>query len=138
MENQHTTGFGTRTPTEACPEAIFLTGIQSIVGVVLQSAMVSAQYAGHCGYDNAECHDQCTVKANRVLKVKESCPCPCLIRAYRGAVIQLRPFLTTALDGSDRPGSLLVRLIPGKGPRHPLEDAWAPQPVWAFEEQKII
>lgn len=40
MENQHTTGFGTRTPTEACPEAIFLTGMQSIVGVILQSATV--------------------------------------------------------------------------------------------------
>jgi hypothetical protein len=41
MENQHTTGFGSRMPTEECPEAIFLMCMQGIVGVILQSVMVS-------------------------------------------------------------------------------------------------
>ncbi|XP_021918292.1 ATP-sensitive inward rectifier potassium channel 8-like isoform X3 [Zootermopsis nevadensis] len=40
MENQHTTGFGARMPTEECPEAIFLMCMQGIVGVILQSIMV--------------------------------------------------------------------------------------------------
>ncbi|XP_069689268.1 ATP-sensitive inward rectifier potassium channel 8-like isoform X1 [Periplaneta americana] len=40
MENQHTTGFGVRMPTEECPEAILLLCMQGIVGVILQSIMV--------------------------------------------------------------------------------------------------
>lgn len=40
MENQHTTGFGSRMPTEECPAAIILMCVQGIVGVVLQSIMV--------------------------------------------------------------------------------------------------
>ncbi|PSN51894.1 hypothetical protein C0J52_11590 [Blattella germanica] len=40
MENQHTTGFGVRMPTEECPEAIILLCMQGIVGVILQSIMV--------------------------------------------------------------------------------------------------
>lgn len=40
MENQHTTGFGSRMPTEECPEAIILLCMQAIVGVILQSAIV--------------------------------------------------------------------------------------------------
>ncbi|PNF19691.1 hypothetical protein B7P43_G15908 [Cryptotermes secundus] len=40
MENQHTTGFGSRMPTEECPAAIILMCVQGIVGVVLQSILV--------------------------------------------------------------------------------------------------
>ncbi|KAJ9595459.1 hypothetical protein L9F63_013370 [Diploptera punctata] len=40
MENQHTTGFGVRMPTEECPEAVILLCLQAIAGVILQSIMV--------------------------------------------------------------------------------------------------
>ncbi|XP_067002182.2 ATP-sensitive inward rectifier potassium channel 12-like [Anabrus simplex] len=45
MENQHTTGFGSRVPTEECPEAIFLLCVQSIVGVTLQAATLGIVFA---------------------------------------------------------------------------------------------
>ncbi|GLH09455.1 Inwardly rectifying K+ channel, putative [Gryllus bimaculatus] len=45
MENQHTTGFGGRAPTEECPEAIFLMCAQAIVGVTLQTAMLGIVFA---------------------------------------------------------------------------------------------
>ncbi|KAJ8877250.1 hypothetical protein PR048_021704 [Dryococelus australis] len=45
MENQHTTGFGARMPTEECSEAIFLMCIQAIVGVTIQSVFVGIVFA---------------------------------------------------------------------------------------------
>ncbi|EEB11019.1 inwardly rectifying K+ channel protein, putative [Pediculus humanus corporis] len=40
VETQHTIGFGTRSTSEECPEAIFVMCIQSIVGVMIQAFMV--------------------------------------------------------------------------------------------------
>ncbi|XP_067004374.1 ATP-sensitive inward rectifier potassium channel 12 [Anabrus simplex] len=45
MENQHTTGFGSRMPTEECPEAIFMMCAQAIVGVTIQTAMLGIVFA---------------------------------------------------------------------------------------------
>ncbi|XP_049774133.1 ATP-sensitive inward rectifier potassium channel 12-like isoform X1 [Schistocerca cancellata] len=45
MENQHTTGFGARMPTEECPEAIFLMCAQGIVGVTIQTAVLGMMFA---------------------------------------------------------------------------------------------
>lgn len=45
MENQHTTGFGARMPTEECPEAIFLMCMQAIVGVIIQTALLGIVFA---------------------------------------------------------------------------------------------
>nr|CAD7402791.1 unnamed protein product [Timema poppensis] len=45
MENQHTTGFGTRMPTEECLDAIILMCWQGIVGVTLQAAFVGLIFA---------------------------------------------------------------------------------------------
>lgn len=36
VETQHTTGYGSRTPTAECTEAILLLCIQSIIGVMIQ------------------------------------------------------------------------------------------------------
>lgn len=36
IETQHTIGYGARTTTEECPEAIFIMSLQSIVGVLIQ------------------------------------------------------------------------------------------------------
>lgn len=36
LETQHSTGYGTRSPTSECMEAIFLVCIQSIIGVIIQ------------------------------------------------------------------------------------------------------
>ncbi|XP_063244509.1 ATP-sensitive inward rectifier potassium channel 8-like isoform X2 [Bacillus rossius redtenbacheri] len=45
MENQHTTGFGARMPTEECPEAVFLMCMQAIVGVTIQAVFVGIVFA---------------------------------------------------------------------------------------------
>nr|CAD7592276.1 unnamed protein product [Timema genevievae] len=45
MENQHTTGFGARMPTEECLDAIILMCWQGIVGVTLQAAFVGLIFA---------------------------------------------------------------------------------------------
>ena len=37
---QHTTGFGIRMTSEKCPDAVFLTCLQSIVGVMLEAFLV--------------------------------------------------------------------------------------------------
>lgn len=41
IETQHTIGYGSRSTTEECPEAIFIMCIQSIAGVMIQAFMVS-------------------------------------------------------------------------------------------------
>ncbi|XP_017785588.1 PREDICTED: G protein-activated inward rectifier potassium channel 3-like [Nicrophorus vespilloides] len=45
VETQHTIGYGNRTPTEACPEAIFFLCLQSITGVMIQAFMVGIVFA---------------------------------------------------------------------------------------------
>ncbi|XP_019876063.2 G protein-activated inward rectifier potassium channel 3 isoform X2 [Aethina tumida] len=45
VETQHTIGFGGRTITEECPEAIFVMCTQSIVGVITQAFMVGVVFA---------------------------------------------------------------------------------------------
>lgn len=40
IETQHTIGYGVRTTTEECPEAIFIMCFQSIYGVFIQAFMV--------------------------------------------------------------------------------------------------
>ncbi|CAH0397839.1 unnamed protein product [Chilo suppressalis] len=45
VETQHTIGYGSRTPSEECPEAIFVMCIQSIVGVFIQAFMVGLIFA---------------------------------------------------------------------------------------------
>lgn len=40
IETQHTIGYGVRTTTEECPEAIFVMCFQSIYGVFVQAFMV--------------------------------------------------------------------------------------------------
>ncbi|XP_015590639.1 uncharacterized protein LOC107265566 isoform X2 [Cephus cinctus] len=45
IETQHTIGYGSRTTTEECPEAIFVMCIQSIAGVMIQAFMVGIVFA---------------------------------------------------------------------------------------------
>jgi len=45
VETQHTIGYGTRQTTEACPEAVLVMSIQSIVGVVISSCMAGIVFA---------------------------------------------------------------------------------------------
>ncbi|CAH1181200.1 unnamed protein product [Phyllotreta striolata] len=45
IETQHTIGYGGRTTTEECPEAIFVMCIQSITGVMIQAFMVGVVFA---------------------------------------------------------------------------------------------
>ncbi|XP_050684435.1 G protein-activated inward rectifier potassium channel 3-like isoform X3 [Leptidea sinapis] len=45
IETQHTIGYGARTTTEECPEAIFIMCLQSIVGVMIQAFMVGIVFA---------------------------------------------------------------------------------------------
>ncbi|KAL4704219.1 hypothetical protein ACJJTC_011845 [Scirpophaga incertulas] len=45
IETQHTIGYGSRTTTEECPEAIFIMCFQSIVGVMIQAFMVGIVFA---------------------------------------------------------------------------------------------
>lgn len=45
IETQHTTGYGQRTPTEQCPDAIFLMCIQNIVGLVIEVFFVGIIFA---------------------------------------------------------------------------------------------
>ncbi|XP_018561491.1 G protein-activated inward rectifier potassium channel 3 isoform X2 [Anoplophora glabripennis] len=45
VETQHTIGYGVRTTTEECPEAIFVMCIQSICGVMIQAFMVGVVFA---------------------------------------------------------------------------------------------
>ncbi|XP_053592914.1 G protein-activated inward rectifier potassium channel 3 isoform X1 [Microplitis demolitor] len=45
VETQHTIGYGSRSTTEECPEAIFVMCIQSIAGVMIQSFMVGIVFA---------------------------------------------------------------------------------------------
>ncbi|XP_031352874.1 G protein-activated inward rectifier potassium channel 3-like [Photinus pyralis] len=45
VETQHTIGFGGRTTTEECPEAIFVMCLQSITGVMIQAFMVGVVFA---------------------------------------------------------------------------------------------
>ncbi|XP_026468805.1 G protein-activated inward rectifier potassium channel 3-like isoform X2 [Ctenocephalides felis] len=45
VETQHTIGYGVRTTTEECPEAIFMMCLQSIVGVMIQAFMVGIVFA---------------------------------------------------------------------------------------------
>ncbi|KAL1131057.1 hypothetical protein AAG570_012294 [Ranatra chinensis] len=45
LETQYTTGYGTRSPTTQCPEAIFLICVQSIFGMLQESVMVGIVFA---------------------------------------------------------------------------------------------
>ena len=45
IETQHTIGYGVRTTTEECPEAIFVMCFQSIYGVMIQAFMVGIVFA---------------------------------------------------------------------------------------------
>lgn len=45
IETQHTIGYGVRTTTEECPEAIFVMCFQSITGVMVQAFMVGIVFA---------------------------------------------------------------------------------------------
>ncbi|XP_044759933.1 G protein-activated inward rectifier potassium channel 3-like isoform X1 [Coccinella septempunctata] len=45
VETQHTIGYGGRTTTEECPEAIFVMCLQSITGVMIQAFMVGIVFA---------------------------------------------------------------------------------------------
>ncbi|KAG5681935.1 hypothetical protein PVAND_011337 [Polypedilum vanderplanki] len=45
LETQHTIGYGHRYVTEACPEAIFMLCLQSIMGVFIQAFMVGVVFA---------------------------------------------------------------------------------------------
>ncbi|VDO98557.1 unnamed protein product [Soboliphyme baturini] len=45
LETQHTIGFGVRYPTEECPEIVFTLGLQSMVGVIIQTLMVGVVFA---------------------------------------------------------------------------------------------
>ncbi|XP_012271695.1 uncharacterized protein LOC105695047 isoform X2 [Orussus abietinus] len=45
IETQHTIGYGSRSTSEECPEAIFVMCIQSIAGVMIQAFMVGIVFA---------------------------------------------------------------------------------------------
>ncbi|XP_018565441.1 G protein-activated inward rectifier potassium channel 3 isoform X2 [Anoplophora glabripennis] len=45
IETQHTIGYGVRTTTEECPEAIFVMCFQSIVGMIIQAFMCGIVFA---------------------------------------------------------------------------------------------
>ncbi|XP_058451523.1 ATP-sensitive inward rectifier potassium channel 11-like [Malaya genurostris] len=45
IETQVSTGYGAKTPTEECPEALFLLAVQIIVGLVIDAAMIGIVYA---------------------------------------------------------------------------------------------
>ncbi len=45
VETQHTIGYGSRQTTEACPEAVFVMSLQSVVGVMIQACMVGTIFA---------------------------------------------------------------------------------------------
>ncbi|XP_030752018.1 G protein-activated inward rectifier potassium channel 3-like isoform X3 [Sitophilus oryzae] len=45
IETQHTIGYGARTTTEECPEAIFIMCLQSIAGMIIQAFMVGIVFA---------------------------------------------------------------------------------------------
>lgn len=45
IETQHTIGYGTRSTTEECPEAIFVMCLQSVTGVVIQCFVVGFVFA---------------------------------------------------------------------------------------------
>ncbi|XP_018055990.1 PREDICTED: ATP-sensitive inward rectifier potassium channel 12-like isoform X9 [Atta colombica] len=45
IETQHTIGYGSRSTTEECPEAIFIMCLQSIAGVMIQAFMVGIVFA---------------------------------------------------------------------------------------------
>ncbi|XP_067005933.2 ATP-sensitive inward rectifier potassium channel 12 isoform X5 [Anabrus simplex] len=45
IETQHTIGYGSRSTTEECPEAIFIMCLQSITGVMIQAFMVGIVFA---------------------------------------------------------------------------------------------
>ncbi|KAL7034114.1 hypothetical protein ACKWTF_007864 [Chironomus riparius] len=45
IETQHTIGYGVRTTTEECPEAVFIMCFQSIYGVMIQAFMVGIVFA---------------------------------------------------------------------------------------------
>lgn len=45
IETQHTIGYGSRSTTEECPEAIFVMCMQSIAGVMIQAFMVGIVFA---------------------------------------------------------------------------------------------
>ncbi|XP_044731658.1 ATP-sensitive inward rectifier potassium channel 11-like isoform X2 [Chrysoperla carnea] len=45
IETQHTIGYGSRSTTEECPEAVFVMCIQSIAGVMIQAFMVGIVFA---------------------------------------------------------------------------------------------
>jgi potassium inwardly-rectifying channel subfamily J len=45
IETQHTIGYGVRTTTEECPEAIFIMSMQSIIGMMIQAFMVGIVFA---------------------------------------------------------------------------------------------
>ncbi|XP_025837162.1 G protein-activated inward rectifier potassium channel 3 isoform X2 [Agrilus planipennis] len=45
IETQHTIGYGSRSTTEECPEAVFIMSMQSILGVIIQALMVGIVFA---------------------------------------------------------------------------------------------
>ncbi|XP_072157772.1 ATP-sensitive inward rectifier potassium channel 12 isoform X2 [Bemisia tabaci] len=45
IESQHTIGYGTRSITDECPEAIIVLCVQSIIGVMIQAFMVGIVFA---------------------------------------------------------------------------------------------
>lgn len=45
VETQHTTGYGQRTPTEVCPDAIFLMCMQNVFGLAIEAFLVGIVFA---------------------------------------------------------------------------------------------
>ncbi|KAJ8950680.1 hypothetical protein NQ318_012760 [Aromia moschata] len=45
VETQHTTGYGQRTPTEECSEAIFLMCIQNVAGSIIETFLIGIVFA---------------------------------------------------------------------------------------------
>lgn len=45
MESQHTVGYGLRSPTEECPEALFVNALQCIYGTVIQTFIAGIIFA---------------------------------------------------------------------------------------------
>lgn len=45
VETQHTTGYGLKTPTDVCPDAIILMCIQNIIGLVVEAFLVGIIFA---------------------------------------------------------------------------------------------
>ena len=45
MELQQTIGYGSRVPSDQCPEAIILQGVQTVIGLLLDAALIGIFFA---------------------------------------------------------------------------------------------